>query len=798
MSHPLHSLFHPHTIAVIGASDRLGSTGRSVFSQLAAAHAAALLIPINPNHKNIGGLKAYATLSDAAAEYPIDTAVVILSADKIAAQVKEAAKCGVPNLIVINEIEQPSAGVRNKLQRAAQNAAAAGIRLLSVTAQGLAGLFQAAAEQSCAYIGQSAGIADCMTAYAQERGIAFNRFVILNPLPGQPVSSGRIIDYIAAEPQVKSLLVHIGTLDNPRELISALAAAARIKPVIVLATLSDPQQQELLIQALTRSRILHVATLTEFFTAAKLIHTGIISRGARLSVISNTPQIGALTLNAMADTALVPAEPAAATGRALAKLLPEKIDRYNPFYLPADAAARIIQAALEHHLHDENSDAVLLVYVGQNSLDSVFTAQLAAPLQKRFGKPLLLVWMGSADTQAVRQIFNQNKNLHFKQSEHALHALEQLNRYREHRRHHPEPAPFHDYRPAAAAAAALSEHIQPLLPVAVLPAGRSTVARLLDALALPLKKRSTLSGSLNISWEHQAAFGQVLTLSHNGRSISLLPPLASDSAAQALHMLQWPAEHTLPHLLDATELFSRSPEIHSCQLVLKYDESSGLHAAEAKLNLHEAGQDAPAGNLYTPYPTETEQTVVLRDGSTAFIRPIRPEDAALLQQLFAEQSEQSRQTRFMSNNAELPPPLLNRLSRIDYGRDFGLIMHDAEQRPLATANYISDAGGQSCEFGISIADHLQGQGIGTILMTALIEHARRQNIPAIRADILADNLPMQKLAEKLGFTVTPHQGDSSMVDAHLLLPPLPPAEPEIPVSFSDSIKARIRQQIKRT
>lgn len=789
-----HSLLHPHSIAVVGASDRTGSTGRSVFSQLAALDAAPLLVPVNPARKTVGGREAYAYLAEAAAAYPIDTAVLIVAAEKLAGQIREAAKCGVRNLIVVNETVQPPPSLRNSLERAVRAAAAAGIRLLPVTASGIGGLFQAALPHTCAYIGQGADIADCMAAYAEEHGVSFNRFTVLNPLPGAS-GCAALIDHAAADEGVKSLLVHIGSAQSPRELVSALAAAARRKPVIVLPTLSDPQQQALLLQALSRSRILHVPTLTGFFTAAKLLDTGIQSRGPRLAVVSNAAQIGALTLNALAGSALTAAEPSAATVRALSRLLPGKTERHHPAYLPADAAPLAIQAAVEQHLHDEANDAVLLVYAGSDKRDSVLTAELVSALQKRHDKPLLLVWMGRSNSEGVRQIFNRGKNLHFKQSEYALHAMEQLNQYREYRRSQSEDAPPHDYARAARAAAALSEHIRPLLPVAVLPAGRTAAARLLEALGIPQKPAQTLSGSLNISWETQPPFGRVLTLSRNGKSTSLLPPVSSDIAARALQELDWPAQTVLPLLLDAAEIFARSPEIHSCQLTLQHNGNGAPFAAEVRLNLQEAGKQDAGGNLYAPYPHHAEQSIALPGGGSALIRPIRPEDAALLADFFAGQSRESRQSRFMSSNAQVPPQLLSRLSRIDYGRDFGLIVHDAANRPLATANYISDAGGKSCEFGISIADELQGRGIGTVLMQALIAHARGQGMAAIRADILADNLPMRKLAEKLGFTLSPHPDDAGMVEARLELPP--PESPPAPAGLSESIKARLRKQIGR-
>ncbi|WP_369584457.1 GNAT family N-acetyltransferase, partial [Kingella oralis] len=89
--------------------------------------------------------------------------------------------------------------------------------------------------------------------------------------------------------------------------------------------------------------------------------------------------------------------------------------------------------------------------------------------------------------------------------------------------------------------------------------------------------------------------------------------------------------------------------------------------------------------------------------------------------------------------------------------------------PLAHANYIADPIPTSCEFGIIIDDKLQGQGIGYQLMTHLIAHAKAQGHTLMRAEILADNHPMQKLALKLGFTLNKHPRDNGLVEAKLHL-----------------------------
>ena len=102
MQHRLTSLFHPKGIAVVGASDRHGSFGRKVFSQLWADHAAPTIVPVNPSHKMVGGQKAYESLTDAQQEHRLDTAVVILSPDKLAGIIREAGKTAIRQVIFVS------------------------------------------------------------------------------------------------------------------------------------------------------------------------------------------------------------------------------------------------------------------------------------------------------------------------------------------------------------------------------------------------------------------------------------------------------------------------------------------------------------------------------------------------------------------------------------------------------------------------------------------------------------------------------------------------------------------------
>lgn len=764
----LSPLFAPARIAVVGASDRIGSIGRKVYTQLTALPQFQSVIPVNPNHKTIGGQKSYANLSEAASEHTIDLAIIVLSADKLAAIIREAAKTNLRHLILINELDSAPGAWRNKLARAAEAARKARINLISLPSNSLPELFKQPENtpKACAYIGQSTSIADCVARYAQERDITFSRFLTLNT-QNYPVSTGQIIDHIAAETSSTALLVHISTLnDNLRELISALTAAARRKPVVVLITLHDanPQAEAMLLQALERQHILIAHTLEQFFSAAKLIHTGIISRGKHIAIISNSPQISTLTLKTLRrKTDLQLTEPQAHTIRSITKYLPYKPSHHNPLYLPTDALPATFQAAASQYLQDEHIDAIFIIYAGQNTAESQQVAQMVSALQKNSRKPLLLVWLGSADTPQVRTLFNQRKTLHFKQPESALQALAQLNLYHHHNQQRHQIQPPHNYTHAAHAADELHKHIRPLIPVAILPATRMGSHALLSTLNLTHSHDTPI---LQLTWARQEPIGQTLTLTTAHHSTSLLPPIQPTALQAALNQLQLPPEQWQDWLLNTSEILARLPEIHDLTLHL----ASPSHHHSIKLNLQDPNSFSGCPNILAPIPT-AQHTLALRNGETAILRSVRSEDATLIQQLIQAQSEHSRYTRFMSKASEAPPALLAQLANPDYQRDHALILHTDSPRPapLAHANYIADPNPQSCEFGILIDDSLQGQGIGHQLMTQLIAHAKTQGHTLMRAEILADNHPMQKLALKLGFTLNKHPRDNGLVEAKLHL-----------------------------
>jgi acetyl coenzyme A synthetase (ADP forming)-like protein len=166
------------------------------------------------------------------------------------------------------------------------------------------------------------------------------------------------------------------------------------------------------------------------------------------------------------------------------------------------------------------------------------------------------------------------------------------------------------------------------------------------------------------------------------------------------------------------------------------------------------------------YPAYREADVVLRDGSTVHLRPVRAEDEAALLELFEGLSADSRMFRFFSGASDLEAAA-RELSELDYERRYGLVAtRGGEERPVGHGTYVGTRPGRA-EVAFAIADELQGQGLGTILLAHLAEVAHESGIEAFFAEVLPQNHRMVEVFRESGF---PIETSSEPGSIHVELP----------------------------
>jgi acetyltransferase len=165
-----------------------------------------------------------------------------------------------------------------------------------------------------------------------------------------------------------------------------------------------------------------------------------------------------------------------------------------------------------------------------------------------------------------------------------------------------------------------------------------------------------------------------------------------------------------------------------------------------------------------PYPKELESIGTAHDGTLIALRPVRPEDEPLLQDLFAHMSREDVRLRFFAPIRELTHSFAARLLHIDYDREMALsAQHDGAT--LGVARYSADPDKQRAEFAIAVRSDWKGHGVGNLLMTRLIEIARAAGIGELFGDVLHENQPMLDMCRELGFTVAANPKDWTLVMA---------------------------------
>jgi acyl-CoA synthetase (NDP forming)/RimJ/RimL family protein N-acetyltransferase len=164
--------------------------------------------------------------------------------------------------------------------------------------------------------------------------------------------------------------------------------------------------------------------------------------------------------------------------------------------------------------------------------------------------------------------------------------------------------------------------------------------------------------------------------------------------------------------------------------------------------------DDDAGTV-PPYPRHWEADVVLRDGGTAHVRPIRPEDGDALQAFHVGQSERSTYFRFFAPLERLPDDELRRFTHVDHVDRVALVAvieEDGVERIIAVARY-DRTGPDTAEVAFNVADAHHGRGLGSVLLEHLAAAARERGIHRFTAEVLPQNGRMLAVFREAGYGV---------------------------------------------
>ena len=447
---PLDAIFAPRNVAVIGATERPGSVGRTILSNLLAnPQFAGRIFPINPKRPTVLEHAAYPSIG--AIPGPIDLAVIATPAETMPDVIAQCVAARVSGAIVV------SAGFREVGQKGVElersvlaEARRSGMRIIGPNCLGvmnpLIGLnatFAAgiARPGNVAFLSQSGALCTAILDWSLRELVGFSAFVSTGTM--LDVGWGDLIDYFGNDPTTKSILIYMESSGDARSFLSAAREVALSKPIIVIKagrteaaakaaashTGALTGGDDVIDAAFRRAGVLRVNNIADLFYMAEVLARQPRPSGPRLTILTNAGGPGVLAADALILAGGELAQVSPQTVEALNTVLPPQWSHGNPIDVLGDAGPERYAKALEVAARDPGGDGLLVILTPQDMTDPTRTAEALQPFSKIRGKPLLASWMGGPGVQAGIDALNQAAIPTFSYPDTAARAFHYMWRY---------------------------------------------------------------------------------------------------------------------------------------------------------------------------------------------------------------------------------------------------------------------------------------------------------------------------------------------------------------------------------
>jgi acetyltransferase len=447
--HYLNPLFSPKSLAVIGASNRPQSVGGIVFANLISGGYRGKLFAVNPKHREIQGRPAYAAIDDIGER--VDLAVIATPAATVPDIIEACGKHGVRAAVILSagfgEAGPRGATLQEELVESAHRY---GLRLIGPNclgvmrpAIGLNATFSkgGAKPGKLALVSQSGALCTAILDWAQPNDIGFSSVVSLGD--SADVDFGEILDFLVSDASTQAILLYIEGIRNARIFMSALRAAARIKPVIVVkvgrhetgkkAALSHTDAMvvadDVFDAGLRRAGAVRVMTIAQLFTAAQALSADFRPRGNCLAIVTNGGGPGAMAADRAGDLGIELSTLSDATVAALDTVMPATWSKRNPVDIIGDADAARYRQALSACMADAAVDGALVILTPQAMSQPLAVAEAVIEVARQFNKPLLACWMGDAQVAEARAAFDRARIPNFRTPEPAVEVFSFISAY---------------------------------------------------------------------------------------------------------------------------------------------------------------------------------------------------------------------------------------------------------------------------------------------------------------------------------------------------------------------------------
>lgn len=442
-------LFDPKAVAIIGASERPGSVGETLIRNMLESGFKGKIYPVNPRHQLLFGLETYARVEDVPAK--IDIAALCIPVDKVPDALVSCGQAGVKFVIIITagfgETGPEGVAREDEIRAIARRYR---MRLVGPNCLGLLRTFNGmnltfakslVLPGSIGLISQSGALCTAIMDWAYPNKVGFANIVSLGT--EADLDFGEVLDYLVCDPHTENIFLYIEGIRNARRFMSALRAAARVKPVLLIKVGRNQAGSEaaqshtgaiigaddVFDAALRRSGVVRLHTVAQMYNAASALFLHFHPHGNRLAIITNGGGPGAMAADHAEDIGIPMAELSPATIERLNRTLPAHWSHRNPLDIIGDAGPSRYAEALTACLEDKQVDGVLVILTPQAMSDPTEAARQVIEVARRLRKPVLACWMGQDQVEEARLLFAGAGIPYFRTPEPAVEMFSHISSY---------------------------------------------------------------------------------------------------------------------------------------------------------------------------------------------------------------------------------------------------------------------------------------------------------------------------------------------------------------------------------
>jgi acetyltransferase len=421
------NIFDPESVAVIGATDREGSTGKTIMENLLLSKTISVY-PVNPNRQAVFNMPSFAAISQI--NDKIDLVIIVTPAATVPDLLEECGKKNIPAAIIISAgfketgeegriLEERISAIQKKYH----------IRVAGPNCLGVirphsnfnASFLKTPLEKgNIALISQSGALGSAILNWAIDSHVGFSAFVSVGSMID--IDFGDLIDFLGQDSHTSSIMIYMEAVGNARKFMSAARGFARSKPIIIIKpgkynesaraasshTGSLAGDDVVYDAAFSRAGAIRVAQISDMFNVSEVLHSKILPTGPKLSIVTNAGGPGVMAVDKVIELGGKLSVLSAETLGSLNGVLPLFWSHSNPVDILGDASVDRFIDSLRILVKDREVNGIIVIYTPQGSADPVVLSQQICDFAKTIHIPLITVWMGGNSLSTAREICMKN------------------------------------------------------------------------------------------------------------------------------------------------------------------------------------------------------------------------------------------------------------------------------------------------------------------------------------------------------------------------------------------------------